>query len=52
MAGDVLRLVFTACHPVFTREAQVTLTLRIVGSLSTEEIARLLLLPVSTLATN
>lgn len=45
---DVLRLVFTACHPVLSREAQVALTLRVVGGLSTEEIARLFLVPVST----
>lgn len=46
---DVLRLVFTACHPVLAREAQVALTLRVVGSLSTEEIARLFLVPVPTI---
>jgi RNA polymerase sigma factor (sigma-70 family) len=45
---DVLRLVFTACHPVLSREAQVALTLRIVGGLTTEEIARMLLIPVAT----
>ncbi len=45
---DVVRLVFTACHPVLSREAQVTLTLRVVAGLTTEEIARLLLLPVTT----
>ncbi|MCS5717063.1 RNA polymerase sigma factor [Herbiconiux sp. CPCC 205763] len=45
---DVLRLVFTACHPVLGREAQVALTLRVVGGLSTEEIARLFLVPVAT----
>ncbi len=45
---DVLRLVFTACHPVLSREAQVSLTLRIVGGLSSEEIARLFVLPVAT----
>src|SRR3712207_6262825 len=44
----VLRLVFTACHPVLSREAQVALTLRIVGGLTTEEIARMLLIPVAT----
>lgn len=37
---DVLRLLFTACHPVLSRESQVALTLRVVGGLSTEEIAR------------
>ncbi|HEX2248585.1 MAG TPA: RNA polymerase sigma factor [Arthrobacter sp.] len=45
---DMLRLVFTACHPVLSREAQMALTLRIVGSLTTEEIARLFLVPVAT----
>ncbi len=45
---DVLRLVFTACHPVLSREAQIALTLRVVGGLSTEEIARLFLVPVAT----
>jgi RNA polymerase sigma factor (sigma-70 family) len=37
---DVLRLVFTACHPVLPREARVALTLRVIGGLSTAEIAR------------
>jgi len=46
---DVLRLVFTACHPVLSREAQVALTLRIIGGLTTEEIARLFLVPVATI---
>ncbi|MDH6181987.1 RNA polymerase sigma factor (sigma-70 family) [Microbacteriaceae bacterium SG_E_30_P1] len=45
---DVLRLVFTACHPVLSRESQVALTLRVVASLTTEEIARMLLVPVAT----
>lgn len=45
---DVLRLIFTACHPVLGREAQVALTLRIVGGLSTEEIARMFLVSVAT----
>ena len=45
---DVVRLVFTACHPVLSRESQVALTLRVVGGLATEEIARLLLVPVAT----
>ncbi|GAA3524859.1 RNA polymerase sigma factor [Aeromicrobium flavum] len=43
---DLLRLVFTACHPVLPREAQVALTLRVVASLSTAEIARLLVASV------
>lgn len=46
---DVLRLVFTACHPVLAREAQVALTLRVVGGLTTEEIARMFLVPVATI---
>jgi RNA polymerase sigma factor (sigma-70 family) len=46
---DVLRLVFTACSPVLSRESQVALTLRVVGGLTTAEIARLLLVPVPTL---
>ncbi|WEO77144.1 RNA polymerase sigma factor [Cryobacterium sp. SO2] len=46
---DVLRLVFIACHPVIAREAQVALTLRMIGGLSTEEIARLFLVPVATI---
>lgn len=45
---DVLRLVFTACHPVLAREAQVALTLKVVAGLTTEEIARLFLVPVAT----
>lgn len=46
IADDQLRLVFAACHPALTREAQVVLTLRVVASLSTAEIARLLLTSV------
>jgi len=45
---DVLRLVFTACHPALSREAQVALTLRVVAGLSTAEIARMYFLPVAT----
>ena len=45
---DVVRLVFTACHPVLSRESQVALTLRVVAGLTTEQIARLLLVPVAT----
>ena len=45
---DVVRLVFTACHPVLSRESQVALTLRVIAGLTTEEIARLLLVPVAT----
>jgi RNA polymerase sigma factor (sigma-70 family) len=45
---DVLRLVFIACHPVLGREAQVALTLRLIGGLTTVEIARMFLVPVAT----
>jgi RNA polymerase sigma factor (sigma-70 family) len=45
---DVVRLVFTACHPVLSRESQVALTLRVVAGLTSDEIARLLLVPVAT----
>lgn len=45
---DVLALVFTACHPVLSPEARVALTLRVVGGLSSEEIARAFLIPVPT----
>lgn len=45
---DVLRLVFAACHQVLSREAQAALTLRVVGGLSTTEIARLFMVPVAT----
>lgn len=48
IGDDVLRLVFTACHPVLAREAQLALTLRVVGGLGTDEIARLFLIPVAT----
>ena len=46
---DVLRLVFAACHPALSREAQVALTLRVVAGLTTEEIARMFLVPVATI---
>lgn len=46
---DVLRLVFAACHPVLAREAQVALTLKVVGGLDTDAIARLFLVPVPTM---
>jgi RNA polymerase sigma factor (sigma-70 family) len=45
---DVLRLIFVACHPVLSREASIALTLRVVGGLSSEEIARAFLVPVAT----
>ncbi|WP_433264992.1 RNA polymerase sigma factor [Actinosynnema sp. CS-041913] len=47
---DLLRLVFTACHPVLSTEAQVALTLRMLGGLTTDEIARAFLVPESTVA--
>lgn len=47
---DLLRLVFTACHPVLSREARVALTLRLLGGLGTDEIARAFLVPESTVA--
>ncbi len=46
---DVLRLVFAACHPMLAREAQVALTLKVVGGLDTDAIARLFLVPVPTM---
>ena len=49
--GDsLLRLVFTACHPVLAPEARVALTLRLLCGLTTEEIARAFLVPVATMA--
>src|SRR4051812_14066595 len=49
--GDhLLRLVFTACYPVLSTEAPVALTLRLLGGLTTEEIARAFLVPEPTLA--
>src|SRR6185312_16295047 len=47
---DLLRLIFTACHPVLTREMQVALTLRMLGGLATPEIARAFLVPEPTVA--
>ncbi|CCH34655.1 RNA polymerase sigma factor [Actinosynnema sp. NPDC047251] len=47
---DLLRLVFTACHPVLSTEAQVALTLRMLGGLTTDEIARAFLVAESTVA--
>lgn len=47
---DLLRLVFTACHPVLSAEARVALTLRLLGGLSTPEIARAFLVPEPTIA--
>src|SRR5919197_1660600 len=50
IGDDLLRLVFTACHPVLSREARVALTLRLLGGLTTPEIARAYLVPESTVA--
>jgi len=50
VGDDLLRLVFTACHPVLSTEARVALTLRLLGGLTTEEIARAFLAPEPTIA--
>ncbi len=50
IGDDLLRLVFTACHPVLPIEARVALTLRLLGGLTTEEIARAFLVPAPTVA--
>src|SRR3954464_2737930 len=50
VGDDLLRLMFTACHPVLSTEARVALTLRLLGGLTTEEIARAFLVPDSTIA--
>jgi RNA polymerase sigma factor (sigma-70 family) len=50
IGDDLLRLVFTACHPVLSTEARVALTLRLLGGLKTDEIARAFLVPESTVA--
>jgi len=47
---DRLRLIFTCCHPALALEAQVALTLRTLGGLETDEIARAFLVPVATMA--
>jgi RNA polymerase sigma factor (sigma-70 family) len=47
---DVLRLIFVACHPLLSRPARVALSLRLLGGLTTEEIARAFLIPESTIA--
>jgi Sigma-70, region 4 len=46
----VLRLIFTACHPSLSRDARVALTLKLVGGLSTEQIARAFLVSTPTMA--
>jgi RNA polymerase sigma factor (sigma-70 family) len=50
IGDDLLRLVFTACHPVLPTEARVALTLRLIGGLTTDEIARAFLVPEPTIA--
>ena len=50
IGDDRLRLIFTCCHPALSPDAQVALTLRTVGNLTTEEIAHAFLLPAPTLA--
>jgi len=50
VGDDLLRLVFIACHPVLTTEARVALTLRLLGGLATDEIARAFLVPEPTIA--
>jgi RNA polymerase sigma-70 factor (ECF subfamily) len=50
VGDDRLRLIFTCCHPALAQEAQVALTLRTLGGLSTEEIARAFLVPAPTMA--
>ena len=50
IGDDLLRLMFTACHPVLSVEARVALTLRLLGGLSTDEIARAFLVPEPTIA--
>ena len=50
IGDDLLRLVFIACHPVLSTEARAALTLRLIGGLTTEEIARAFLVPEPTIA--
>lgn len=50
VGDDLLRLVFTTCHPVLSTEARVALTLRLLGGLTTDEIARAFLVPEPTIA--
>ena len=50
IGDDLLRLVFVACHPVLSTEARVALTLRLLGGLTTDEIARAFLVPEPTIA--
>src|SRR5215471_4485997 len=50
VGDDLLRLVFIACHPILSTPARVALTLRLLGGLTTEEIARAFLVPEPTIA--
>jgi RNA polymerase sigma factor (sigma-70 family) len=50
VGDDLLRLVFVSCHPVLSTEARVALTLRLLGGLTTEEIARAFIVPEQTIA--
>ena len=50
IGDDLLRLIFTACHPVLSADARIALTLKLLGGLSTEEIARAFLVPEPTIA--
>ena len=50
VGDDLLRLVFTSCHPLLSTESRVALTLRLLGGLTTEEIARAFLTPEATIA--
>ncbi|WP_345935243.1 MULTISPECIES: RNA polymerase sigma factor [Tistrella] len=50
LGDEVLGLIFTACHPVLTREARAALTLRLIGGLATDEIARAFLVKEATMA--
>ncbi|HSJ85742.1 MAG TPA: RNA polymerase sigma factor [Anaerolineales bacterium] len=50
MGDDLLRLIFIACHPILSKEARLALTLRLLGGLSTDEIARAFLVPEATIA--
>jgi RNA polymerase sigma-70 factor (ECF subfamily) len=50
VGDDLLRLIFTACHPVLSTEARLALTLRLLGGLTTDEIARAFLVPEPTVA--
>jgi RNA polymerase sigma-70 factor (ECF subfamily) len=50
IGDDLLRLIFTACHPVLTRDSRVALTLRLLGGLTTDEVARAFIVPEKTIA--